>query len=166
MTPTSAIGADRPAASSEGGFSLIELMLVMAIIALAASAVLLAAPPSTPSLPAEAERLAMRLERAQQAAIVENRAYAAEIDRAGYTFAVRREGQWLPLSRPPFAAAAWEAGTRAALPEQGRVRLVFDPVGAADPFELRLGRDGVQRRIRVDAAGEVWVDDNVLAPAR
>lgn len=146
-----------PARSASAGFTLVELLLVLMLMALTASAVMLSLPETRLSLPQEAARFAARLQRAQAAAIIENRAYAVDVDRLGYQFSQRREGRWLPLAAPPFAASQWEPGTRA-LTQVSAVRIVFDPIGAADPAALELTRDGVSRVIRVDAAGEVRVE--------
>ncbi len=151
MPPTSATGRPRRA-----GFTLVELLLVLTIISLAAAAVVLAAPDPRPSLQREAERLAARLAMARDAAIVDNRLYAISIDASGYAFAERRGGQWRDLDQAPFSKQAWEGDTRPDL-EEGEARATLDPTGLADPLELTLQRNEDRRIVRLSAAGEVAV---------
>ncbi|HAJ03426.1 MAG TPA: type II secretion system protein GspH, partial [Brevundimonas sp.] len=54
MTPTSATG--RADHARRAGFTFVEMMVTVAVIGLAATAVVLAAPDPTPRLPVEAER--------------------------------------------------------------------------------------------------------------
>ena len=71
MTPTLATGACRGA--SERGFTLVEVMVALLVMALLTSAVLLTAPDPGPRLAEEAERLAGRLAHAREAALTTNR---------------------------------------------------------------------------------------------
>lgn len=152
MTPTSATGP-----KGRAGFTLVELLLVLTVLSLAAAAVVLAMPDERPSLAREAERLAARLALARDAAIIDGRAFAVQVDEDGYSFAERREGAWRSLSRPPFESIVWEEDTVAAVPEADAVRIVFDPTGLAEPMAVTLERDGERRTVTLDAAGEVRV---------
>ncbi len=156
MTPTSATGrADR---ARRAGFTLVEMMVTVAVIGLAATAVVLAAPDPTPRLLVEAERLAARLVRAREEAILTNRPVAVDIGAEGYGFRVRAEDGWTPLTEGPFERVAWEEGTR--VESAGGVEAVmFDPVGLAEPARLSLSRDRARATVTVDLAGEVRLDD-------
>lgn len=137
------------------GFSLVELLLVLTILSLIVSAVALTVGESRPSLTREAETLAARLTRAQEAAIVQNRLVALELDGAGYGFAIRRGGRWTPLDDAPFTQTPWEVGTRPDLPQGDDMRVAFDPTGFSEPAEIVLRRGVDSARIEIDAAGEV-----------
>lgn len=153
MTPTSATG--RAERARRAGFTLVEMMVTVAILGLAASAVVLAAPDPTPRLPVEAERLAARLVRAREEAILTNRPVAVDIGAEGYGFRVRSEDGWTPLTAAPFERVAWEEGTR--VEPTGAV--LFDPVGLAEPAQLSLSRDRARATVSVDLSGEVRLDD-------
>ena len=92
-----------PAKARASGFTLIELMVVLVIIGLAAAAVVLAMPEPGGSLAGEADRFAARAKAARDTAILESRAVAVQIGRGGYEVARRREGAWRTEARYDWA---------------------------------------------------------------
>ena len=140
------------------GFTLVELLMVVAIIGLAAGAVVLSVPDPRPSVAQDAERFAARLSRARDEAILSNRPVAVETTPAGYGFTVFDGAAWSPLSDGPFGPETWTPGTTVASAAEP-VRLVFDPTGVAEPATLTLTRDGRRRTVTIDGAGEVRLDD-------
>lgn len=149
MTPTSATGER----GSKGGFTLVELMVVVAILGVLASVVIVSAPDARPSLAAEAEQLSVRLTRARQEAVLSNRTIEAAVDRAGYRFAVVSAGLRRPIGEGPFRPVEWIEGTA---PEEP-VRIAFDPTGLAAPARVRLIRDGRLIEVAVGGGGEARV---------
>ncbi|RZJ27227.1 MAG: type II secretion system protein GspH [Brevundimonas sp.] len=136
---------------------MVELLMVVTIIGLAAGAVVLTVPDPKPAVAAEAERFAARLVRAREEAILTNRAVAVEASARGYAFSSFDGLQWAPLVDGPFGDEDWSEGATVS-PSDPAVRVVFDPSGVADPATLTLARDGRSRTITVDGAGEVRVD--------
>jgi type II secretion system protein H len=160
MTPTSATGASDPAGIvPERGFTLVEVMVALLVMALLTSAVLLATPDPGPRLGDEAERLAGRLAHARQAALSANRTVEMTLGAKGYAFREQRRGAWVALDDGPFEARAWPEGLAVAVEgADGRNAVRFDSTGGADPAVVRLaGRRG-SASVSVDAQGEVRVD--------
>lgn len=154
---TSATGSDRPGAR-ERGFTLVELMVVIAIIGLMAGSVVLAIPDPRGSLVDEAERFAARTLAVRDLAIIEARPLAVRVTASGYAFDRRQAGQWVPLDRRPFRSEPWSAGT-AALVGAGTARAAFDATGRpSGPLAITLVRDRAQVRVTIAADGAVRID--------
>lgn len=141
-------------AENRAGFTLVELLMVVAIIGLAAGAVVLSVPDPRPSVAEDAERFAARLSRAREEAILSNRPVAVDATAAGYDFMVFDGAAWSALDEGPFRPETWTAGTTVE-PSATPVRIVFDPSGVADPAAMTLTRERHSRTIAVDGAGEV-----------
>jgi len=155
MTPTSATGRPDHRAR-RAGFTLVELLMTVAIIGLAAGAVVLAVPDPRPSVAEDAERLAARLSRAREEAVLSNRPVAVEATAAGYGFSAFDGAEWSPLTDGPFGFEVWSDGLTVS--PAGPIRVVFDPTGVAEPASLTLSRDSRSSRIEIDGAGEVTID--------
>ncbi len=155
MTPTSETGrSDRRI--RRAGFTLVELLMTVAIIGLAAGAVVLSVPDPRPSVAADAERFAARLSRAREEAVLTNRPVAVETTAAGYGFSAFDGADWSPLTDGPFGPESWSEGVTVSPADP--VRVVFDPTGVAEPATLTLGLDGRTARVEIDGAGEVTLD--------
>ncbi len=134
------------------GFTLVELMVVLVIIGLAATAVVLAVPEQGGSLLAEAERFAARAKAARDSAIVEARPVALTIDAGGYGIARRRGGEWQPGPRH-----GWGEGTVAEVSGASAAGTRFDSTGLAEPLTLILRRGDRQAAVRIGGDGNVHV---------
>ena len=149
------------------GFTLVEMMIVMLVMALLATTVVLSMGRSGGSISADASRLASRIAAARETAIVSARPVGVWIGRSGYGFDIRSGGSWSPVIQKPFETVDWPPGTAVAATGMagqlsalsgGRARLVFDNLGLPDaPMRLDLTRDGRSAQIAVMANGDVTV---------
>jgi len=143
------------------GFTLVELMVVIAVIGLLSGAVVLTvgAPGGGPG--DAAARLAGRLAAARDQAILTGQPISAWVSPSGYGFDRFRDGHWEAMSDKPFDTANWAKGTDvgAAAASSGRARVRFDSLGLPDqPFEVRVARGGQAAVVRIDANGDVAVE--------
>ena len=155
MAPISETG-DR---DKRAGFTLTELLVVLAIVGLLGSFVLIAVPDSGRSLVDEAESFAARLVHAKEEAVLTNRTIEVRVTQQGYDFDMRRGGERQALDQRPFGPVAWSRDTTATLSTADeRSRIVFDSTGIATPAEIDLFRVNVRLRVIVDAVGNVKID--------
>ena len=143
----------------EGGFTLVELMVTMTVMALLASAVLWALPSPGGRVTDEALRFAARVRAARDGAVVDARPVSLWVTAGGYGFDRRVSGRWLPAGAP-LRVERWAEGTRADAGEaSGRLRVVFDPTGLPDrAADIRLQRSGRAMLVRLGADGSVRAD--------
>jgi general secretion pathway protein H len=134
------------------GFTLVELMVVLVIIGLAAGAVVMAIPEPGGSLAGEAERFAARTKAARDTAILESRATMVRIDRGGYDVAGRRGGAWQVQAHHD-----WIERTIPELAGTGAAAIRFDSTGFAEPARVVLRRGGDRAVIDVSGDGGVHV---------
>lgn len=140
-----------------GGFTLIELMIVITIIGLASAAAVLAIPDPRGRLADEADRFAAKARTAHDSAIVEARPVSVWVSPGGYGFDEREAGGWSPISEKPLKVEAWKAGTRARTASE-RERIIFDSTGLADrPIDVTLVRSDETTTVHVAADGTVRV---------
>lgn len=141
---------------AQGGFTLVELMVVLTVMGLLATAVILTLPESKMSLSQESARFAARLLRAREESLLVNRQVRVSVTAADYRFD-RREGHaWRALESVPFGTTAWVEGTRVSGRDDETV-VVFEPTGQASGAEFTLGRGGAGYVVSVDVAGNVTV---------
>jgi general secretion pathway protein H len=139
---------------AENGFTLVELMVVLAIVGLMSAAVVLAIPDPRGSLVSEAQTFAARVSAAQERAIMDNRAVALRLTPAGYSFERRTGEGWQTIIERPFGEARWVEGTGIAAASD---RVVFDSTGFADPLELTLKRGTEEVGVTIGEGGDVRV---------
>lgn len=134
-------------------------MVVLVIVGLMTTAVVLTLPDGSDALRQEADRFGMRLQRAQEEAILSTRAVQVTADAQGYGFSSQRFGGWQPLHDGPFGTVRWEDDIQPVF-VSGREQTTFqfDPAGGATVETLMLARGSERLRIAVDAAAKVRID--------
>jgi general secretion pathway protein H len=145
------------ASDDERGFTLVELMVVLAILALAATAVVLTVPGEERTVRSEADRLAARLAAARDVAVIEGRSIAVNFAPSGYGFERRIDGAWQPLPGRAFAQRSWPSGIRFVAGDgQSAARVRFDRIGISPtPQAVVLSGGDAREVVRVSAMGEV-----------
>ena len=144
---------------SERGFTLIELMVVIFIIGLAAAAVVMNLPGDERAISDDSSKFAARLASVRDDAILQSRGMAVWVAPSGYGFEQREGGEWKPIADRAMRSENWNPGTQAVTGEtDGQARISFDSTGLpSGPLDVTLVRGDTQITVRVDAAGEVSV---------
>ncbi|QKS01276.1 prepilin-type N-terminal cleavage/methylation domain-containing protein [Sphingomonas sp. CL5.1] len=151
----SAPGNSYPGRSA--GFTLIELMVVMLVIALATAAAVLAMPDPRGRVIDEAARFALRVRAARDGAIVDARPVSVWVTPGGYGFDRWEGGRWVAMDEKPLTVAQWGRGTTATIGD--RLRVTFDATGMADrPAAIPLLRERARATVTIDPTGAVRVD--------
>ncbi|PPU77777.1 GspH/FimT family pseudopilin [Xanthomonas cucurbitae] len=151
--------ASRHARAGVHGFTLLEVLAVLVITALASTLVVMTLPDTRRDLHDQADALASALVNARDEAILSLRMVEVIVDTGGYTFRRQARQQWVALDEKPFAATRWPAGVQAELPAGAtQLSVRFDPTGAATPQRIALADGQQQLQVLVDAAGGVRVD--------
>lgn len=168
---------------NQRGLTLVELLVVIVILALASSVVMLNAPPSRPEARDDAERFAARLTLAFDEAIAGGDALRIRFDPKGYSFEKLTDGDWEVVEdvaalspralhgRTGLVVEASDAanGNARALgddepededAEKGVSTIALDPLGAQTPFRAVFSSaDGVWT-VKVDETGSVRVNND------
>lgn len=158
--PISEAGS-KPVPPAQRGFTLIELMIVVTIIALASAAVVLVLPDPRGRLTDEAETFAARVRAAHDMAIIEGRSVSIWVSDAGYGFDRRADGIWQPISEKPLRVTRWGSDIRPAIAGgAGRDRVIFDSTGLANaPMDVALSRGGDSAaHVLIGADGSVRIN--------
>lgn len=141
----------------ERGFTLVELMVVLAILGLAATAVVLTIPGEERTVRSEADRLAARLAAARDVAVIEGRSISVNFAPSGYGFERRIDGAWQPLPGRAFEQRSWPKGIRFVAGDgRAAARVRFDRIGTSPtPQAVVLSGGDAREIVRISAMGEV-----------
>lgn len=123
---------------SESGVTLVELMVVIAVIGFLSAGVVLSLSSARPGLQGDAALFSHHMRLAMRASLLRGESVAVALDDAGYRIALERSGALLGDYR-------WQAADLARLGDGERIRL--DPIGLQSAYVLTLS-DG-RRSLRL-----------------
>lgn len=140
----------------EQGFTLVELLVVITVMALLATGVVMTLPASGTGARDAASRFAARVAAARDTAVLTGRPTGLWISPSGYGFEQLRGTDWQPVNVKPLAQEDWGRGVQVGVEGQARVR--FDSVGLPDrALDVRLAQGPRQATVRIAANGDVEV---------
>lgn len=159
--PISAIG--KPRTPRDAGFTLVEALTTLAVIALMAGAVVIMTPGPGRKTHAFAEQFAARVAMASDESVISNNVLALVVREDGFGFSRLYEDGWRVIDHSsPLAFRPWPAEidytleSTAIESEDGRIAR-FDALGAATPAVIVLAGDGARWRIAIDGQGRAHV---------
>jgi general secretion pathway protein H len=122
------------------GFTLLELLVVVVIIGITLGMVSFNAMPSNQKkLQNEAQRIALLLQAARDEAIVRNRPVAFEANADHYSFLVRNDTNWEPITGDDLMRE------REFKLSPVTLEMTPPPVGGNDPLRIVFGREPVDK---------------------
>lgn len=159
----SATGAKRRST----GFTLVELMVCLVIMALVSSLVVLSLPRGSDPVHSAAGGLAADLRYAARDSVVSGAATGVAVSAEGYRFLRFRRGTWMPLvDGEHLSTRQWPDGVAVSLSRDGETialgagpQIRFNTVGMATPFEIDLIGPERRRRIVGTLEGDVALEE-------
>ena len=160
--PTLATG-NKVTHSNYRGFTLVELLVAVAVMGLLSATVMLTLPSGGDRARVEAQRFLARVTTAAQDSILTGKPRGLAIDSQGYKFFWYREGQWQPAdSRAELAAAEWDDDVIVTSHPSSNVgeeavpappSVVFSPTGLVTPFSVDISGSGRRYTVTGSSTG-------------
>lgn len=155
----------------EKGFTLIEIMVVIVVVAVLMGAVTLSFPPAGDNLLKQnSERFSVLISLAQNESILQSTEIALEMDDKGYSFYKNENNSWVALSEAPFNKRQLPTDISSKLflddisvnlegRENGTPQIVFLSSGEMTPFVYQLFHENKSSStIKVSATGDIAQD--------
>lgn len=135
------------------GFSLIEVLVVLAIISIALTAVSLSLTrPANKSFELELQRFERITLAASERAMMLGRAHRLVMDSQGYQVDEYFMGQWRQVPVSPFERRRWPEPISA---KESRTEILISPSGPVAEREFSLLSGSREQRLRIDVMGRL-----------
>lgn len=151
----------RPAhASSEAGFTLVEVLTVLFIIGLMTSAVFLTRPSSKAPETVFAERLVKEMNGAAQMSLITGQPVAMNLSKTDYALSRFDGDGWRPEQTGvwPTRINFEREGRKVELKDEAVPLVVFEPTGGATVFSLHIQGDEQDYRLVSTGNGRVTLE--------
>lgn len=164
--------------STQTGLTLIELLIVMAILALATSVVIINAPPARNAARVEAEGFELALRGAVDEAVITGGAYRVEMKADEWRIARFSNGEWETVSgstedaragavfmsvevedaAKSNAASLYGAYTKETPDRDAPTLISIEPFGETPEFAATFRNDGISWQVRHLASGRIEIE--------
>lgn len=143
----------------DGGFTLIEMMLVILIIGVMSTAVLLTVPDKKPAVQRFSENLIRDLNLAAQTSLISGQPTGFGLTRDGYIIYSYQDEAWAQRtskSWPDNVSVRFEKDRRRIeLPRKALPIIVFEPTGQSDIFQLSLRQNNLSFDLHSEGDGRI-----------
>lgn len=137
------------------GFSLIEILVVLAIVSIALTTVSLSLfRPASKAFDTELQRLERIIQLTSERAVLLGREHRMVMASGGYRVEERFAGSWRVLSTAPFQARLWPEGLRLSALQ---IDVPISASGAVAESEIALSFGDQSHRLQIDAIGKFQV---------
>ena len=149
-------------AKQQAGFTLVEILTVLVIIGLMASAVVMTLPRDKPAIDVQSQALVSSLNAAAQSSLVTGRPHGFGVSK--YQFAVFEfaDGEWVQIQamdRPGALSVELKKNDiQIKLSEELAPLVVFEPTGLSTQFELVLTQDRRTETLSSSGNGQVVLE--------
>ena len=151
--------------STNRGFTLVELLVAVAVMGLLSATVMLTLPIGGDRARVEAQRFLARVTTAAQDSIMTGAPRGLAMDSEGYKFFWYHDGQWQPADgRAELAAVVWDDDVIVASRSSSSVGeeavpalppIVFSPTGLATPFTVDISGSGRRYTVTGSLTGDL-----------
>lgn len=148
---------NHPQGVATNGFTLVELMVVLVVMGLAASIVIMTLPSREEAGVRAATKFAARAAAARDFAIMSGKPTGVWMTASGYGFESMSEGRWSALTTRTLKDTDWGKGVAAQFSTGAAARVRFDSVGLAsnDVVVSIVGEGEGPRKVSIGMNGDV-----------
>ena len=146
--------------AKDAGFTLVEILVVLAILAITTSVVILSIPPTVMPIEKQANRLHLEINALAQDGLISGAVTAAGFSKDGYALYAFENSEWTQKAsgewQDNYRLTLTRVTTKLDIPKTTEPIILFQPTGLSTPFELTLSDR--ETRYALKTAGDGRVD--------